>query len=224
MKITTGSSILKLLRQEYGPRFWQPHHDPMSELVLTILSQNTSDKNSRAAFQELRKTFPDWDQLMEVETPVLADAIRKGGLANIKARRIQSALLEIQLKRGTLDLTFLTALQLEDARTWLLNLPGVGFKTAACVLLFSFGMPAMPVDTHVYRVATRLGLIPPKTTQENAHRQLEKAVPEKDIYEFHMLMIEHGRRICSARGTDCKSCICKNLCAGYDKYKIPNQG
>ncbi len=213
-----GISILELLRLGYGPRFWQPHHDPLSELVLTILSQNTSDKNSRAAFQELRKTFPDWTKLVEVETAGIAETIRSGGLSNIKAERIQSALREIQLKHGSLDLTFLTPMPLEDARAWLLTLPGVGLKTAACVLLFALGRPAMPVDTHVYRVATRLGLIPPRSSQKNAHFLLEKAVPAEDIYEFHVLMIEHGRRICSARSMKCKSCICKTLCAGYDKY------
>ena len=218
MSKPTGISILELLRLQYGPRSWQPHNDPLSELVLTILSQNTSDKNSRAAFSKLRKTYSDWTRLTEVETAAVAESIRSGGLANIKAARIQAALREIKMKQGSLDLTFLRTMPLEDARAWLLTLPGVGLKTAACVLLFALGMPAMPVDTHVYRVATRLGLIPPKTSQDNAHRQLEKAVPAEQIYEFHVLMIEHGRRICSARRMKCNSCICKTLCSGYDKY------
>jgi endonuclease-3 len=218
MKKSTGTEILTLLRQKYGHRVLTPHHDPLAELVLTILSQNTSDKNSRPAFKELRNAFPDWRQLLEVPAIAIAEPIKSGGLAFIKARRIQSALREIQLKHGTLDLTFLADLPLEEAREWLLKLPGVGYKTAACVLLFALGKPAMPVDTHVYRVSSRLGLIPARTSQENAHRQLEKVVPPSDIYEFHVLMIEHGRRICSARVPNCKACICKPLCAEYDKY------
>jgi endonuclease III len=215
----SGVSILRLLNQQYGSRIWHPHHEPLGELVLTILSQNTSDKNSRPSFQNLKNTFPDWNQLLESDIVTIAKPIKSGGLAMIKAKRIQSALREILQKRGSLTLDFLGGLPIEDARAWLLSLPGVGYKTSACVLLFALGRPAMPVDTHVYRVATRLGLIPFKTSLENAHRQLEKAVPAKDIYEFHMLMIEHGRHICSARRPACEVCVCKTLCAGYDEYK-----
>ena len=220
MKKPSSPVILNLLEQQYGERIWQPHHDPLAELVLTILSQNTSDHNSRRAFQSLRETFSDWTQLIEVDIQDIVEPIKSGGLAIIKAQRIQSALREIQRRHGTLDLAFLADLTLEEAREWLLELPGVGFKTAACVLLFAMGQPAMPVDTHVYRVATRLGLIVPRTSLENAHRLLEKAVPAKDIYEFHMLMIEHGRRTCKSRRPDCQACVCKTICTGYDKYNI----
>jgi endonuclease-3 len=224
MKYLSGTVILTLLQQRYGPRIWQPHHDPLAELVLTILSQNTSDKNSRPAFLALKTTFPDWARLLEADIADIAGPIKSGGLAVIKAGRIQSALRIIKQRHGSLNLDFLVDLPFEEAREWLLELPGVGLKTAACVLLFALGRPAMPVDTHVYRVATRLGLIPLKTSLENAHRQLEKAVPAEDIYEFHMLMIEHGRRNCSARRPDCQSCICKTLCKGYDKYKSLTKG
>ncbi len=220
MNKPSGSYILKLLEQQYGKRIWQPHHDPLAELVLTILSQNTSDHNSRRAFQSLRATFSDWSQLLEVDITNIVELIKSGGLANIKAQRIQSALREIQKRQGSLDLAFLADLPLKEARDWLLDLPGVGLKTAACVLLFSMGRPAMPVDTHVYRVATRLGLIPFRTSLEDAHRLIEKTVAAKDIYEFHMLMIEHGRRTCKSRSPHCKSCVCKTLCTGYDKYNI----
>ena len=218
MKKPSGPTILKYLEQRYGRRVWHSHHDPLSELILTILSQNTSDLNSQRAFHALEVSFSEWKQLLEVEAADIVEIIKSGGLAVIKAGRIQTALREIQQKRGSLDLAFLAELPLEEAKQWLRDLPGVGFKTAACVLLFSLGRPAMPVDTHVYRVAGRLGLIEKGTTLENAHHLLEKAVPEKDIYEFHMLMVEHGRRNCKARRPDCKACICKTVCAGYDKY------
>jgi len=217
MQKPSGRDILQHLRQQYGPRVWLSHHDPLAELILTILSQNTSDKNSHRAFLSLKKVFPYWQQLLTSDPAAIAETIKSGGLAVIKANRIQSALIEIQKRHGSLNLDFLADLPFEEARKWLLTLPGVGYKTAACVLLFALGRPAMPVDTHVYRVATRLGLIPPRTTLENAHRQLEKAVQEREIYEFHMLMVEHGRRQCSARRPDCLGCICKNLCTAYDK-------
>jgi endonuclease-3 len=218
MNKPSGPAILKLLEQQYGQRTWQPSHDPLSELVLTILSQNTSDKNSRPAFLSLRKAFPDWSLILAADIAAIAEPIKSGGLATIKAGRIQSALREIQQKHGYLDLLFLADMPLEDAREWLVKLPGVGFKTASCVLLFALGKPAMPVDTHVFRVATRMGLIPLKTTVENAHLLLQKAVPSNDIYEFHVLMIEHGRRTCGAQRPNCVSCICKSICTGYDNY------
>jgi endonuclease III len=217
MNKPSGTVILKRLRQRYGPRVWQPHHDPLSELVLTILSQNTSDKNSRPAFQALIKHFPDWRQMLNADISAIAGPIKSGGLAMIKAGRIQSALREIQQSHASLDLDFLSDLPLEEAREWLLKLPGVGFKTAACVLLFALGRPAMPVDTHVYRVTTRLGLLPPETSLKNAHRLLETAVPADQIYEFHVLLIEHGRRTCSARRPDCESCVCGDLCPKYKR-------
>ncbi len=218
MNKPSTSAILKLLEQQYGRRTWQPSNDPLSELILTVLSQNTSDKNSRPAFLALRKAFPDWSLLLVADLEAIAEPIKSGGLATIKAGRIQSALREIQQRHGSLNLHFLADMPLEEAREWLVKLPGVGFKTASCVLLFALGIPAMPVDTHVFRVASRLGLIPLKTTIEKAHLLLEKSVPSSDIYEFHVLMIEHGRRSCAARRPSCGSCICKNICTGYDKY------
>ena len=218
MNKPSGPAILKLLEQQYGQRIWQPSFDPLGELVLTILSQNTSDKNSRPAFQSRKKAFPDWSRVLQADIGAIAGPITSGGLATIKAQRIKSALGEIQRKRGSLDLLFLSDLPFEEAREWLVALPGVGFKTASCVLCFALGRPAMPVDTHVFRVATRLGLIPLKTRVDNAHLLLEKAVPSKDIYEFHVLLIEHGRRTCAARRPTCVSCICKSICTGYDKY------
>lgn len=218
MNKPSGPAILKLLEQQYGKRIWQPSYDPLGELVLTILSQNTSDKNSRPAFQSLRKAFPDWSAVLQADIGSIAGPITSGGLATIKAQRIQSALREIKAKRGSLDLLFLADVPFKEAREWLIDLPGVGFKTASCVLLFALGRPAMPVDTHVFRVASRLGLIALKTTVEKAHLVLEKAVPPNDLYEFHVLMIEHGRRTCAARGPKCVSCICKSICTGYDKY------
>ena len=142
----------------------------------------------------------------------LAEAIRAGGLADIKARRIKLILHEIREKQGSLDLSFLDNVGLAEAKAWLRQLPGVGPKTAGCVLLFSLGKPAMPVDTHVFRVAKRLGLIDARVSVEKAHEILESLVPPKNVYEFHILMVEHGRRACKAQRPRCTVCVLKGLC------------
>ena len=146
------------------------------------------------------------------EAGEIADAIRIGGLADIKAVRIQDILRRIQAERGSLDLGFLSRMEMAEARAWLRALPGVGPKTAACVLLFSLGMPAMPVDTHVYRVTRRLGLISAGTSVEKAHEILEAMVPPGDIYEVHILLVEHGRRTCRAQRPACPSCVLREIC------------
>lgn len=204
--------IIELLQSEYGKRPWQPHHDPVGELVQTILSQNTSDKNSRPAFQKLVIAFPSWESILTARSEDIAEPIKSGGLANIKAIRIQQALQDIKNLRGTIDLNFLAEMPLEDAKSWLKTLPGVGDKTAACVLLFALGMPALPVDTHVFRVSTRLHLIPTKTSLDNAHIALEKMVPAQLIYQFHVTMIDHGRKVCTAQRPGCKKCILNKAC------------
>jgi endonuclease III len=206
--------ILILIKRQYGSRQFKPHNDPISELVLTILSQNTADSNSRPAFQALRKTFPGYDQILEASLEEIEQPIRGGGLARIKAQRIREALLEIKRQRGSLDLEFLKEMPLDEAREWLVRLPGVGYKTAGCVLLFAFGRPALPVDTHIFRVSRRLGLIRMEASLLEAHCVLAKLVPPEDVYEFHVLMIEHGRRTCLARSPHCSGCILSNLCKG----------
>ncbi len=204
--------IRRLLRREYGPRPWRPRQDPLSELMAVVLSQNTSDVNSHRAYASLVERFGTWEAVAAARAGEIARAIRAGGLANIKARRIKEILSEIEAQRGRLDLGFLSELELEEARAWLRRLPGVGPKTAACVLLFSLGRPAMPVDTHVYRVARRLGLVEGKASVEKAHQALERLVPPENVYELHMLMVEHGRRTCLARRPRCPACALRKVC------------
>jgi endonuclease III len=212
--------ILKLLEKQYGKRQLIPHNDPVSELVLTILSQNTADTNSRPAFKALREAFPDYDQITEASLEEIEQPIKGGGLARIKAQRIREALREIKRKRGKLDLEFLKNLPLAEAREWLIELPGVGYKTASCVLLFALGRPALPVDTHVFRVSRRLGLVRENASLMEAHTRLAELVPSADVYEFHVLIIEHGRSICLARSPNCSLCVLENLCPGA---RIPLQ-
>jgi endonuclease-3 len=178
----------------------------VSELVLTILSQNTSDVNSGRAFQQLMATFGTWEAIASAPVDVVAGAIRSGGLAGIKAPRIQNSLRAIRAARGEYSLDFLAALPLEEARAWLTNLDGVGPKTAACVLLFSLGMPAMPVDTHVHRVSRRLGLVSRRASPPKAQEILEAMLPPEDIYPFHLQLIAHGRRVCKAQRPRCDDC------------------
>ena len=207
----TVAEIIHRLEVKYGNR-QRNRLDPISELVLTIISQNTADTNSRPAFEALREAFPDWYQLAEVNPEEIANAIHAGGLEHIKANRIKLVLKEILRQRGQLDLNFLKRMPLDEAKAWLKQLPGVGPKTAACVLLFSLDMPALPVDTHVYRVARRLGLVSAKASVESAHDILESLVPAKDVLRFHLLLVEHGRRQCTARCPDCPPCPLLEYC------------
>jgi len=208
----TTAQVLRLLRKEYGPRRWQPGQDPVSSLIATVLSQNTSDINSHRAFAALVSRFGSWEAVAAADVNQLARTIRAGGLAEIKARRIKLILREIEEERGSLDLGFLKELRLAEAKAWLRGLPGVGPKTAGCVLLFSLGRPAMPVDTHVFRVARRLGLIDARASVEMAHEILESLVPPENVYEFHILMVEHGRRTCKAQRPRCTVCALRRLC------------
>ena len=217
------TEIIRRLDEAYGIPDWRPHQDPTSELVLTILSQNTSDTNSGRAFARLLQRLPTWDDVVEARLPELIAAIQPGGLAPTKAPRIQAALRDIKERTGGFDLAFLAGLPLEEAREWLRGIHGVGPKTVACVLLFALGMPAMPVDTHVFRVATRLGLIPERAgkaamTPEKAHALLEAAVPPQEYYAFHIGLIKHGRRTCSAQRPACGDCVLRDLCPSAGRF------
>jgi endonuclease-3 len=196
----------------YGEPERKTRRDPLSELVLTILSQNTSDANSGRAYRSLRRQYADWNELLSAPTEEVADAIRVGGLANVKAPRIQGILGQLRDERGQLDLDFLDDMPMAEARSYLLGLHGVGPKTAACVLLFSLGRPALPVDTHVHRVALRVGLIPESASAEKAHTLLEALLPEEDYYAFHLLMIRHGRTLCKASSPLCDQCPLAGRC------------
>lgn len=208
-----------LLNEAYGPRPWRRHLPPVDELVATILSQHTSDRNTERAFASLRASFPTWHAVISAPTADVADAIRSGGLANQKAPRIQTVLRSIDDRYGGFDLDALATMDIATARAELTSLHGVGPKTASCVLLFSLGMPAIPVDTHVHRVTGRLGLIGPKTSAEQAHGILEAALEgDRDqAYAFHMHLIRHGRSVCIARRPRCELCPLTKVCA-YVKH------
>ncbi|MBI2860921.1 MAG: endonuclease III [Chloroflexi bacterium] len=205
--------IIELLKKQHGAPPSRPGNDPVSVLVQTILSQNTTDINSGEAFLQLRADFPAWEDVAGADIEAIAGSIRRGGLGVIKAGRIRQALHEIARQRGRIELDFLKGLPPEAAEQWLVKLPGVGLKTARCVLLFSLEMPALPVDTHILRVSRRLGLLRPGASPDEAHRVLSGLVPPEDVYAFHMLTIEHGRNICQARRPRCQECLLRELCA-----------
>ncbi len=208
--------MLDRLDERYGHPQWSgPRLDPVSELVLTILAQNTTDLNSHRAFRLLRERYPTWEQVLEAPTGELAAVIRPGGLPNIKAGRIREVLAEIRAARGSFDLSFLGDLPVDEARAWLTALPGIGRKTASIVLLFCFGAPVVPVDTHVHRVARRLGLIGDKVDATAAHALLEEATPEGKAYAMHVDLIRHGRHTCRAPRPVCGLCPLTDVCAYY---------
>jgi len=204
--------VHELLIGEYGHHGWKAHRDALSELVRTILSQNTSDVNSNRAFSRLRDRFLDWEDVLSADVEEIVEAIRPGGLGRIKAPRIKGALEAILGERGDLDLSFLQELDVHEAKVWLESLDGVGPKTAACVLLFSLGRPVLPVDTHVLRVSRRVGLVEPGTSAEKAHEILGDMVSDGAVYDFHVNMVTHGRRVCHAQRPGCDDCVMARLC------------
>ncbi|MGC9358761.1 MAG: endonuclease III domain-containing protein [Anaerolineae bacterium] len=212
---TLAQRMHEALLAHYGVPEPKVQRDPLSELVVTILSQNTSDTNTARAYAELRQTFGDWEQVRLAPTEAVADAIRVGGLANVKAPRIKRILDDLHKERGELSLAFLEDLETEEARRYLEELPGVGPKTAACVLLFSLQKPALPVDTHVHRVTMRVGLLPNGTSAAKAHLLLEDLLPQEAYYPFHLNVIRHGRTICHAQNPECDVCPIADLCAYY---------
>ena len=207
--------IISLLISTYGDRKWHKRLEPVGELVLTILSQNTSDTNSRRAYTSLVETFDTWDSLLKADTEEIASAIRSGGLADVKAKYIKNALQALKKETTDFNLSFLVDMTVDSARKWLIQLPGVGMKTASCVLLFSLRMPAFPVDTHVYRVAGRLGLIGKKISVDAAHLEMERITAPEDTYRCHVLLIEHGRKTCKAQRPLCPSCVLAKSCPSY---------
>jgi endonuclease-3 len=208
----TIAEVLRLLGREYGFPEWQPGADPLSELIGAILSQNTSDVNSKRAFESLLDTFGSWERVAQATSDEIAEAIRCAGLSRIKAPRIRAILDRVLEDRGSLDLGFLGEIPLSEAKAWLEGLPGVGPKTAACVLLFSLGRAALPVDTHVYRVSKRLGLIDSGASPEEAQRLLEDMLPAEAIYQFHLNMLGHGRSVCRAKRPLCDRCVLEGGC------------
>ncbi len=220
----TAAEVSRLLAQEYGALKWDLPQDPLSELILTLLSQNTSGQNTRRAFSSLRERFESWEAVAEASVEDIAQAIKGGGLAQVKAAHIKAILETVRKERGGLDLSFLAELPLPEAKAWLRKLPGVGPKTVACVLLFSLGRPVLPVDTHVYRVSRRLGLISAKVSPERAQEELERQLPPEEFERFHLNLIEHGRRVCRARRPRCEVCILRQECPeGSAKEEVYNE-
>jgi endonuclease III len=204
--------ILDRLRDRYGPPSVHRRLAPLDELVLTILSQNTSDTNCERAYASMRARFPEWSDVRDADTADLEEALRPGGLARQKAPRIQAVLRELSADGGPPRLGWAAELAPADAMARLESLPGVGPKTASCVLLFSLDVPVMPVDTHVGRVARRLGLIPERMADGPAHAALTALVPDARMLEAHLLLITHGRRICVARRPRCGERPLLDLC------------
>ncbi len=213
--------IHRRLGEVYGDHPQQPEGDPLAALVNTILSQNTNDRNRDIAYARLRAQFPTWEAVRDAPPETVIAAIRPAGLASSKGLRIQAALRRITEECGALSLDFLETLPLAAARQWLLSLDGVGPKTAAIVLLFSFGWAAFPVDTHIHRVTRRLGLIPDPTSREKAHVLLEALVPPELYWTFHLNVIAHGRQVCHARNPACERCVLQSHCACYQN---PQEG
>ena len=208
-------AIRDRLRELYGRPTQTPHGRPVEELVRTILAQNTNDTNRDVAFDRLRERFPTWREVRDAPLDEVEDAIRPGGLAPQKAPRIQAALAELD---DDLDLAWLADAPRDEALNFLTSLPGVGRKTAACVLIFSFGRPEIPVDTHVYRVGGRLGLFPPGASFERAHDEMLAITDPEDAYELHINLIRHGRAICRPRPR-CQECMLRRACPYWRRQR-----
>lgn len=222
-RIAKYEPVSRILREVYGPITWTEGQPAIDELVSCILSQNTNDRNRDRGFQALRERFPTWQAVAEAPPEQLIDAIRPAGLANQKGPRIQRALRQIYEERGEYDIDFLKDMPVDEARDWLVNMDGIGPKTAAIVLCFSFNRPAFPVDTHVYRVTRRIGFLPEKTTYEKAHRLMEAIVPPEDHFGFHIQLIWHGRETCNARTPHCERCPLTAYCDYYANLVQPSE-
>ncbi|MDP6131509.1 MAG: endonuclease III [Dehalococcoidia bacterium] len=206
------SDAIRLMSSRYGPFDRKPRLEPAHEVVLTILSQHTSDANSSRAFRRLMDRFGTLEAVASAEVAQIEEAIIPGGLAKIKAPRIRQVLNLVLEHNGTLDLSFLREMPLDEAKAWLRKLPGIGPKSAGIILCFSLGMPAMAIDTHIYRVCRRLGLIGPKVTADKAHDIMEASVIPEQVFEFHVSFISHGRQVCKAQRPRCAECVVAEGC------------
>ena len=213
--IEKASQVHSKLVSFYGLPEWREPLPAIDELVSTILSQNTNDRNRDAAFDSLRARYPTWEEVRDAEAQSVIDAVRTAGLANQKGPRIQKVLAQITEEVGSLDLSFMKEMSTEEARKWLLRFKGVGPKTAAIVMQFSLKIPAFPVDTHVYRVTGRLGLRPAKMSVEQAHPYLESLFQPEDYEPDHLNIIRLGREICAARKPKCEQCPLNDICDDY---------
>ncbi len=214
----------------YGRPAWEPAYAPLDELIGTILSQHTSDLNSQRAFASLTNTFSSWEVVRDAPVAQVVEAIRSGGLAVVKAQRIQAVLRALTDDDGQVRLPDLRRMRRQRAVDLLTSLPGVGRKTAACVLLFGSHVPALPVDTHVHRVALRVGLVPLRTSPESTTDALESALDPRDYYAFHVNVIRLGREICKAPRPRCEICPLRERCytgltrSGGSRTRTPRSG
>jgi endonuclease-3 len=204
-------AIRDRLREMYGRPVNEPHGDPIGELVKTVLSQHTNDRNRDRAFATLRERFPTWEAVRDARVDQVEKAIRVGGLGKRKAPRIQAILEQLG---DPPELGWTRTASREESLEFLLSLPGVGRKTAACVLIFTWGIPEIPVDVHIHRVGGRLGLFPPKASFERAHDEMLAIVDPEDAYELHMNLIRHGRELCRPKPR-CGECALRRMCPWY---------
>jgi endonuclease-3 len=214
------AAIRDKLRAVYGIPIMPPHEQPLDELVLTVLSQSTNDRNRDIAYERLRERFESWQAVMEAPNGEVEEAIRPGGISKVKSKRIQEILRAIDATpegRG-LDLSFLRAASVPEGQRYLCALPGVGRKTAACVLLFAYGLRDVPVDTHVSRVGMRLRILRPGAPFEELHDEMLDLSPRGQELEFHVNLLRHGRRTCHARRPDCPACVLRRICPSSRTY------
>jgi endonuclease III len=212
----TAGWVVETLNREHGVLNWRSHGEPLDALIQTTLSQHTSDINSERAFDALKQRFPGgWDEVRLAPVEIIADTIRCGGLADAKAARIKTILQALFEKYGETTLEPLKTMPTDQALEFLTSFHGVGPKTAACVLMFSLGRPVLPVDTHVFRVSHRLGLIDEKIGEARAHDALQVQLQDSEVYAFHVHLIRHGRRVCQARSPHCEACTLSGRCAFF---------
>ncbi len=216
-------TVYNRLLDRFGLPEWRDPLPAIDELISTILSQNTNDRNRDVAFYALKAKFPTWEAVRDADTQEIIEVIRPAGLANQKGPRLQQVLRQITEERGELDLSFLKEYSVEDAFAWLTKFKGVGLKTASIVLQFSLDVPAFPVDTHIYRVSGRIGLRPEKMTVDQAHAHLAALFPPEIYGPGHLNLIRLGREICSARKPDCAHCPLTDLCDYYQNLEATNQ-
>jgi endonuclease-3 len=215
--------IIQNLKAVYGLPECERGLDPLDVLIQSILSQSTTNVNSDRAFENLKRRFPTWEQARRARVTSIEAAIRSGGLAHQKSIRIKRLLNEIYERRGSLDLSFLFSMPLEEAVEFLAGFKGVGPKTVACTLLFACNRPIFPIDTHIFRIARRVGLIPQKCSDEEAHRLMTAMIPDGRFYEVHINMIRHGRRVCRPQQPLCEQCCLIDYCSYYEKQSQMNK-
>jgi endonuclease III len=214
-------AIRDRLRRVYGIPILRPHGDGLAELILTVLSQSTNDRNRDVAYFGLRERFPAWEEVRDAPVDLVEQAIRRGGISKVKSARIKAilrAVTDTGPEPGTLSIAWIAEGSVPAAQEYLCTLPGVGRKTAACVLLFAYGMADVPVDTHVSRVGSRLGLFRPKAPFEELHDTMLDLTPRGQEWELHLNLLRHGRRTCHSQRPECRACALRRMCPSADSF------